>query len=105
LASLVLDSIPQEPPKNFGDMVWNKYKDDLWRKHKPDSLIAFEGLRMIAREPGTPDGAKLLINILAAFCVVDGYSATVEGMRKEEQTRLLPKNVTPLRWPTLLLPS
>jgi hypothetical protein len=104
-ASLVLDSMPQQPPTTFGDVVWNKYKDDLWKKYKPDSRISFELFRMVARDRDMPDGVKFLANVLAGLCVVDGYSATVEGIRKEEQTRLLPKNVTPLHRPTPLLPS
>lgn len=104
-ASIVLDSIPQQPPKNFGDVVWNSYKDELWKKYKPDSRISFELLRMVARDRDTPDGLKLLANFLAGFCVVDGYSATVDAFRKEERARLLPKNVTPLRRPTALWPA
>ena len=96
-ASIVLDSMPQRPPKNFGDVIWNSYKDEVWKKYKPDSRISFELFRMVARDRDTPDGLKLLANFFAGLCVVDGYSATVEAIRKEEQTRLLPKNVTPLR--------
>ncbi len=96
-ASIVLDTMPQQPPKNFGDLVWNSYKDELWKKYKPDSRISFELFRMVARDRDTPDGLKLLANFFAGLCVVDGYSATVEAIRKEERARLLPKNVTPLR--------
>ena len=88
-ASIVLDSLPQEPPKNLADVVWNAYKDELWKTHKPDSRILFELSRLAARDPHMPDGMKFLANILAVFCVIDGYGATVEGLRKKERTRML----------------
>ena len=94
--SIVLESLPQELPKNLGDVVWNGYKKEFWRKYKPDSQIAFEVLRMAAREPDTPDGIKFLVNVLAAFCAIDGYSATVEGLRKEERTRMSARKVAPV---------
>jgi hypothetical protein len=33
--SIVLESLPREPPKNLGDVVWNGYKNELWAKYKP----------------------------------------------------------------------
>src|SRR5438270_10765766 len=101
-ASIVLDAMPQQPPKNFGDVVWNSYKDELWKKYKPDSRISFELFRMVARDRDMPDGLKLLANFFAALCVADGYSATVEAIRKKERARLMPKNATLLRRPTPL---
>lgn len=104
-ASLVLNSLPQEPPKNFSDVIWNSYKDDLWKKHKPDSRILFELFRMVARDPDTSDGIKLLANILAGVCVLDGYGPTVEGLRKDERARMSTRKVAsvlpfPPVWPS-----
>src|SRR5687768_3227080 len=72
-SAIVLKSLPQEPARNLGEVVWNAYKKDLWAKFGSDSLLGFELFRMAAREPGMPDGLKLLANILAGFCVFDGY--------------------------------
>jgi hypothetical protein len=71
-----------------------------------DSLITFEVLRMAAREPNMPDGIKLLANIFAALCVVDGYGATVEGLRKVESARVSANKLTLIpcslpEWPLL----
>ena len=87
--SAIFKSLPQEPPKNFGDVVWNGYKKELWAKYNPDSLLAFEGCRMIARSPDMPDGVKLVANFLALLCGVDGYGATVEGLRKDQRRALM----------------
>jgi hypothetical protein len=94
--SIVLESLPQEPPKNLIDVVWNGYKKEFWGKFKPDSLIAFEVLRIAAREPDTPEGIRFLANVLAAFCAIDGYGATIEGLRKEERARMSARELTPI---------
>src|SRR5947207_2799256 len=68
--SIVLESLPKEPPKNIPDVFWNAYKEEFWAKQKPDSLIAFEVCRIAARDSSLPEGARILANILAALCVV-----------------------------------
>lgn len=85
--SAILAQLPQEPPKNFGDVVWNGYKKELWGKFKPDSLVGFEVFRMAARSSDVP-ALKPIANFLAFLCAIDGYGATVEGLRKDaERTR------------------
>lgn len=92
---ILLESLPQEPAKNLGELVWNGYKKDVWGKFGSESLLGFELLRMAARDPDMPDGLRLLANILAAFCAIEGYGTTVEGLRREEQTRRVTKNNNP----------
>lgn len=104
--SAIFESLPQEPPKNLGDMVWNGYKKEMWAKYKPDSLLAFEGLRMVARSPDTPEALKFVANLLALLCGVDGYGATLEGLRKDqERARTLVRITAPVprllpAWPS-----
>jgi hypothetical protein len=65
--------------------MWSGMLKDKWEKFKPDSRVAFEGLRMIAIEDDVPDWLRLLANFGAALCVLDGYPSTAEGLRKEQQ--------------------
>lgn len=81
----IFQSLPQEPPKSFVDLAWNAYKKELWGKYKPDSLIGFELFRMAARSSEMPEGLRFVADFLALLCVVDGYGATVDGLREEEQ--------------------
>jgi len=85
--SAILKSLPQDPPKGWVDLGWNIYKQELWGKYKPDSLVGFELFRMAARSSDMPEGLKFAANFLALLCAVDGYSATVEGLRKAEEKR------------------
>jgi hypothetical protein len=102
----ILESLPHEPPKSWTDFGWNAYKQGLWRKYKPDSLVGFELFRMAARSSEMAESLKLAANFLALLCVLDGYGATVDGLRKEEEERApvstrLGAPVTPLLpiWP------
>src|SRR6185295_20158692 len=83
----IIESLPQEPPKKFADIVWNGYKRELWGKFKPDSLVGFEILRMAAKSSDMPEGLRLVSNFLAFLCAVDGYGATVEGLRRDEEQK------------------
>jgi hypothetical protein len=71
-------------------VVWNGYKKELWGKFKLDSLVGFEVFRMAARSSDVPEALKPMANLLAFLCAVDGYGATVEGLRKHaERARVL----------------
>jgi hypothetical protein len=95
--------LPQEPAKTLPDAVWNAYKDKGWVKYKPEGRLGFELARMVARDPEVPDWAKLLANIVAGFFVVDGFNATVEGVRKDaERARTMARINAPA---PLLLPA
>ena len=86
--SAILKSLPQEPPKSLADLGWNTYKQEVWGKYKPDSLVGFELFRMAARSSDMPEGLKYVADFLAVLCVVDGYGATIEGLRKDLSSTL-----------------